>query len=398
MTIFDHRSPRPLTCLVLALNLSSCLAFHFSSARRTPSFLCLQQSSSHEAFGRRNLEKHEASGSNNGPNEETFGAMDEELSSASSSRRSVLISSTTLLTAAASIIAAPDAYAASTLDQSAPSRQSAATLIAPNPTITNKVQFNIRISRPDGSFYIRDDDANEAEIDRVFYCRLVVGLFGRDVPNHVQRFLSYCILTQQQQASDADQSLISYSNSMVTGIDPATGLLQAGVVPSLRVTLAVAGSTTAIEYRGRLLPASLWLDKVPNQSTTSTQQQQPRRLSHVGKGLLTHAKLDATPAFGITTRTDTRELDVSHQVFGRILFDESDGATEFLERARDLPTYSLERPASDDTPVEAAADAVFAAQRTFFRSLAKNVGDTRLDKVYAGKFLRRIEVTQVSIL
>ena len=328
-------------------------------------------------------------------------------------RRTVLCAPPTLLAAAALAIGSPptaNAAVPAVPKPSSSSKQSSSSSMAAalaDPVITDKVHFNIRISRPDGSFYVRDDDVDAAEIDRVFYCRIVVGLFGQDVPNHVQRFLSYCIGTEQQLAASSaagGSDAPSYASSMVTGMDPATGLLQAGVIPSLRVTLAVAGTTTALEYRGRLVPASVWLDAVPSKTsssaTSSTQQKQP--LSHVGKGLLTHARLDLTPTFGITTRSDTRELDGSHQVFGRILFDESEGAYEFLERVRDLPTYSLERPISmddeDDTPVDAIADAVFAAQRNFFRKLAKDVGDTRLDKVYPGKFLRRVEVTQVSKL
>lgn len=44
------------------------------------------------------------------------------------------------------------------------------------------------------------------------------------------------------------------------------------------------------------------------------------------------------------------------------------------------------------------ASSVFTAQRKIFRGAAKTFGDTRLDKVYDGKLLRRIEVTKVGVL
>jgi cyclophilin family peptidyl-prolyl cis-trans isomerase len=262
---------------------------------------------------------------------------------------------------------------------------------SPSEAITDKVQFNIRISRADGSFYIRDDETD----DDVYYCRVVVGLFGQAVPNHVQRFLSYCqdgiTTTKDNEDSETDTSPISYSRSTFSGMDPISGLLLGGVIPSLSVASVMGGTSSALEYRGRLVPASLWLDPTIN-------GQSP--LSHISKGLLTHAKFDVTPSFGITTRSDSRDLDATHRVFGRILFDESDGAYDFLDRIRDLPTYSLERPMGDDPDSmgDLVADAVFSAQRDFFRKFAKNIGDSRIDKLYPGKFLRRVEVTQVTVL
>jgi hypothetical protein len=41
---------------------------------------------------------------------------------------------------------------------------------------------------------------------------------------------------------------------------------------------------------------------------------------------------------------------------------------------------------------------VFTAQRKIFRDAAKTFGDSRLEKVYDGKLLRRIEVTQMGLL
>ena len=250
--------------------------------------------------------------------------------------------------------------------------------------ITDKVFFDVRISRQDGTFYVRDDLPDTPE-NRVFLGRLTLGLFGEAAPNHVQRFKSYMNPTADPLD---DNPLPNYGRSVFASLDQVTGLLTGGRIPALEVT-SVNGSP-ALRYGGRLLSSSLWIDAPP-------------RLSHTSRGLLTHRQLETLPLFGITTRTDTHELDSSYTVFGKVLFDES--ATEFFDIVRDLPTYSMERPVvsgdsvgSDPSLVEESARAVFAAQRNFFRSTAKAFGDTRLDKVYEGKLLRRVEVTRVGFL
>lgn len=269
----------------------------------------------------------------------------------------------------------------------APSRSTTTptTFLDPDQAIvTDKVFFDVRISRQDGTFYVRDDLPDTPE-NRVFQGRLIMGLFGETAPNHVQRFKSY--LNPTADPLD-DNPLPNYSRSVFSSLDQATGLLTAGRIPALEVT-SVNGSP-ALRYGGRLLSSTLWID-------------QPPRISHTARGLLTHRQLEPLPIFGITTRSDTRELDATHTVFGKVLFDES--STEFLNIVRDLPTYSMERPVvsgdsvgGDPSLVEESARAVFAAQRQFFRSTAKAFGDTRLDKIYEGKLLRRVEVTRVGFL
>ena len=113
---------------------------------------------------------------------------------------------------------------------------------------------------------------------------------------------------------------------------------------------------------------------------------------------VSHKFLDATPVFGITTRS-CPELDASSLVFGQVLLDDSSRA--FLSKVQDLPTYSMEKPKGDpreeNKAVEDMAASIFNSQREFFRGAAK-FGDTRADKVYEGKLLRRVEVTQVGLL
>ena len=263
--------------------------------------------------------------------------------------------------------------------------------------ITHKVFFKVRISRQDGTFYVRDDLPDTPE-NRVFYATLKIGLFGKNAPNHVQQFLSY-IPTASSSSVNEDDEKPSYGRSQFTRFDQATGVLWGGSIPSLTAQAWSDGSTVLRYGSGRLLPAPLWLEK----GTTAA------AISHTNsQGLLTHAALDVTPTFGITTRRDTA-LDGTHTVFGKLLLtddkDNDDDMVQFLSLVQDLPTYGLDRPRrwgyddyNDSSLVDEAASAVFAAQRDFFRSAAKNLGDSRLDKVYEGKLLRRVEVTQVGLL
>ena len=249
------------------------------------------------------------------------------------------------------------------------------------PKVTHKIYFDVRISRKDGSFYVKDD---VDPTDEPFYGRLVFGLFGDAAPNHVKEFLSYVEVS-------FDDPLPSYSKSKFQTLDSSTGLL-IGSIPGLDVS--TLGGGNALEYGGKVLPAKLWLED----NKDATQQ-----LSHNAKGLLTHRNLDVTPNFGITTRSTSTVLDSSHTIFGMILEDK----TNFMDQIVDLPVLTDTGRVSKTTtePVSAGGDvggslasSVFTAQRAVFRDAAKTFGDTRLDKVYDGKLLRRVEVTKVGIL
>ena len=245
------------------------------------------------------------------------------------------------------------------------------------PKITNKIYMDVRISRKDGSFYVKDD---VDPTDEPFYGRLVFGLFGDAAPNHVNEFLSYVEVP-------FDDPLPSYSKSKFQTLDSSTGLL-IGMIPGLDVSTLGGGS--ALEYGGKVLPAKLWLED----NKDATQQ-----LSHNAKGLLTHRNLDVTPSFAITTRSTSTVLDPSHTIFGMILEDK----TNFMDQIVDLPVLTDTGRVSKTTnePVSdggSLASSVFTAQRAVFRDAAKTFGDTRLDKVYDGKLLRRVEVTKVGIL
>lgn len=261
------------------------------------------------------------------------------------------------------------------------------------PKITHKVYMDLRISRADGTFYVRDTNpstgAPDTEAESPFYGRLVLGLFGDATPNHVQQFLSYADVKYE-----VENPLPSYSKSKFGTLDSSTGLLIGGTIPGLDVTTFAGGN--ALEYSGRITAAKLWLEDKNDKGAP--------KLSHDAKGLLTHRNLDVTPSFGITTRNQSQMLDATHTIFGCVLEDK-DG---FLERVVDLPVLTdrglVSRTANElvaggnGDVGSSVASSVFNAQRAVFRDAAKTFGDTRLDKTYDGKILRRIEVTKIGVL
>ena len=261
----------------------------------------------------------------------------------------------------------------------------------PPPVITDRVFFDVRVARQDGSTYVRDDlpyDTSSFE-NRVLTVRLVFGLFGTLAPHHVEQFLKYIVPpTTTTENDDVENPYPSYSRSTFTSLDQRTGLLQGGYIPSLR--LQELSGSTALTYGSRVLPAPLWIDQRSSSSS---------RLSHTTKGLLTHRTLDPYPSFGVTTRA-CPELDATHTIFGQVLWDES--TVEWFQQLQDLPTYQIDRPAEynnkDDVLGGGVVTSVFNAQREFFRGAAKSVGDTRVNKLYEGKLLRRTEVMQVGKL
>lgn len=263
----------------------------------------------------------------------------------------------------------------------------------PAAKITHKVTLNVRISRADGTFYIRDDppDTIPTSDNQVFYGQLILGLFGQVAPTHVERFLTYADVLY---TPVDDTPAPSYARSLFQSLDQTNGLLQGGYIPGLHLTTLGGGS--ALEYGGKILGAPLWIEKKDAAAASE-------KISHsVGRGLLTHRNLEVLPVFGVTTRPASG-LDGTHTVFGQILPTESSKA--FLNRVIDLPTYSTDRPTipvenvggGDSRAVGEVASSVYSFQKEFFRGAAKSFGDTRLSNVYEGKILRRVEVTSVSV-
>lgn len=311
-----------------------------------------------------------------------------------SDRRAFLNRASQTIALASSLMVPYSASASAvvSMDQAAVAPQSIDDNASTLPPITQKVAFDVRISRQDGTFYVRDDLPDTPE-NKVFYGRLVFGLFGTIAPVHVDNFLKYTV--RAYNAAEIDSPKPSYGKSSFNRFDEATGLLEGGFIPSLEIT--DIGGGTSLRYGSSIIPAKLWIEK-------SSGSEGVQKISHQGKGLLTHKTLDLLPFFGITTRK-APELDSSHVVFGQLLPDDS--SNEFLRLVRDvIPKYSMDRPSqSDEFPTTEAeratnelASRVFSAQRDFFRGAAKSFGDGRIDKIYEGKLLRRVEVTKVEML
>ena len=101
-----------------------------------------------------------------------------------------------------------------------------------NPSITHKVKFNVRMSRADGTFYVRDDPEGviPSPDNQVFTGSVTLGLFGTHAPNHVKRFLDYVDVKY----SPADDTPVpTYARSQFPSLDQSTGLLTGGVIPGL---------------------------------------------------------------------------------------------------------------------------------------------------------------------
>ena len=286
---------------------------------------------------------------------------------------------------ATSIVAAPVLG----YDQIASADSDTASL--PQVQVTHKVFMDIRISRRDGTFYVKKPEAIEDPNDEPIYAHLTLGLFGNDAPNCVQQFLKYVDVP-----FDMDSPNPSYSTTRFSTLDTESGLLIGGI-SGLDVTTLAGGNV--LEYKGKVIPAKLWLEntkKADDDTTTKT------ILRHDRKGLLTHRNLDLTPSFGVTTRSSSSSLlDPSYTVFGCVLED----TNGFLEKVIDIPAMTSDGLVSKTSNEQvnvgggtAVASSLFTAQRRVFRDAAKTFGDTRLDRLPDGKLLRRIEVTQVGSL
>ena len=138
-----------------------------------------------------------------------------------------------------------------------------------------------------------------------------------------------------------------------------------------------------------MFPAKLWLEK-----------NEMEQISHNRKGLLTHRNLDLSPTFGITTLGSSQSLDSSHTVFGCVI----DDTAGFLDKVLDVPVLtdtgmvSRTEAGVEDSLGGSIASSLFTAQRKVFRDAAQTFGDSRLDKVYDGKLLRRVDVSKVGVV
>jgi len=199
--------------------------------------------------------------------------------------------------------------------------------------------------------------------------RLVFGLYGRDAPQGVSRFVSFIDGTVGQFATTGGGP--AYAQSSFEYVRPGE-LLEGGRIPGLKQT-TFAGNLEW-EYMSRLLPTLRPILEVND-------------LRHDRRGLLTRARFESGPGFGVTLGAVPR-LDGSHEVIGELL----EGA-DLLERIEALPYITGKSIEGEGS----LANSVFQAQKSLFSGIAKSGGDARAED-RTGKLLRRVEITRVGML
>lgn len=133
-----------------------------------------------------------------------------------------IVTSSNLLRIVASASAADDIKSTST--NSAIDNEEDIRRLLPK-LVTDKVYMDIRISRADGTFYVRDN--TDGTDEDPFYGRLVIGLFGKRTPNHVEQFVKYIT---NGESYDVNNPFPSYSTSKFPLLDTSSGLLIGGKV------------------------------------------------------------------------------------------------------------------------------------------------------------------------
>lgn len=242
--------------------------------------------------------------------------------------------------------------------------------------------------------------------------RLVFGLYGRDAPQGVSRFVSFIDGTVGQFATTGGGP--AYAQSSFEYVRPGE-LLEGGRIPGLKQT-TFAGN---LEWEVRDVPSAevqclaAWLGhgrrathraaRAHARSHARSHRLCPQYMSrllptlrpilevndlrHDRRGLLTRARFESGPGFGVTLGAVPR-LDGSHEVIGELL----EGA-DLLERIEALPYITGKSIEGEGS----LANSVFQAQKSLFSGIAKSGGDARAED-RTGKLLRRVEITRVGML
>lgn len=247
------------------------------------------------------------------------------------------------------------AYAApaSNLAEKAPSMTASA-------KVTKRVFVDVRIIQS----YVPESGVLE---DAAVRGRLVFGLFGDDSPKGVEKFLGFTT-GNIGQFTEGDGP--SYRTGSFERLQPGR-LLEGGRINGLK-QIEFAG---ALEYSfgSRLLPLSPVLEA--------------NNLRHDARGLLTRRIFDAGPEFSVTL-SPTLSLDGDYEVLGRL--EEGEDVLKVLEELPYITGRSLEEPGS-------TSDQVYKAQKAFFTTVAKGIGDQRAaDRT--GQLLRRVEIVNCGTL
>lgn len=241
--------------------------------------------------------------------------------------------------------------ALSSLAAVAPRSSGAAVAEAPRATATSRASFDLVIARSDGSGETRLDDPEPPVRGSLEF-----DLFGDAAPATAKAFAEY--------AGGSDPG---YGQSQFYA-RTQDGVLLGGRIAGVR-SVQLFGSP-AMQYGERVLPSVAF---------------ETNGLKHDRRGLLTRSLAGGFPEFGITLGPTPALDDGAHVVFGAV----SGAGSEALLRELEALPVLTERSTSTGL-----ADAWFVSQKKLFTEVANTVGDTRALKVYPGRLLRRVSVTQ----
>lgn len=226
------------------------------------------------------------------------------------------------------------------------------------PEITSKIYLDIKISNYTEESIGTNKGAKGSG-------RVVIGLFGKQSPLSVKRFLDTI--------SGDGENTPSFYNSQFSKIVNGN-LLQIERIRGVN-TVNIAGSEQ-YEYKGKVLQ---------DYSPILEQNDIP----HYRRGLLTRRQLTAGPEFGITL-DPAPELDAFHVVFGSVI--EGD---DVLDAIMKVPLYTYRTKtgyAGQEKGIESdIADKWFESQKEFYVKVGQAMGDTRaVDQ--RGRLLRRVVI------
>jgi cyclophilin family peptidyl-prolyl cis-trans isomerase len=238
-------------------------------------------------------------------------------------------------------------------------------LVGERGEVTTKVYLDLRILK---------DYNKEVLEDGAVRGRIVIGLYGDEAPKTVAHFLQFFPKVPGEAPGYATGSFFRH--------EPGKWL-EGGKISGLFPT-QLAGSES-YEWNGAIYPlrAPLEANSPPLRAPLEANS-----LRHDRKWLLSHKKFNAGPEFDILL-SPASELDSSNTVFGEVLA----GQDLLLEMAQ-LPFVT----GRSLDPTGSVASNVWSAQNQYFRGLAKSLGDTRVQKTFPGKLLRRVEITKAGVV
>ena len=227
-------------------------------------------------------------------------------------------------------------------------------LVGERGDVTSKVYLDLRILK---------DYNKEVLEDGAVRGRLVIGLYGDEAPKTVAHFLQFFPKVSGEAPGYATGSFFRHE---------AGKWLEGGKISGLLPT-QLAGSDS-YEWNGAVYPL-----KPPLEAN---------ELRHDRKWLISHKKFNAGPEFDILL-SPSPELDSSNTVFGEVL-----AGQELLLEMAQLPFVT----GRSLDPKGSVASNLWSAQNQYFRGLAKSLGDTRVQKTFPGKLLRRVEITKAGVV